>query len=98
MPISCLHHLGRGGDLQARHGPEPRLPQLAQRLLRGIGLGHRLRRDCIGQVLVARPGAVGLVEIAGGIGGWEHDHSSRAWRDAAHGFHAGRLLRYMIDA
>ena len=64
-----LHDLGGDGDLAAGDRPEPRLPQRAQRLLRRIGLIEGLGRDRLGQVLVARAGAVGFVQEAGGFCG-----------------------------
>ena len=68
-----LHDLGGGGDLEAGYGAEPRSPQLAQRGLRGVGVGHGFWGDGVGQVLVAGARAMGLVEKACGVGGLEHD-------------------------
>ena len=73
-----LHDLGGDGDLAAGDGPEPRLPQRAQRLLRRVGVVERPGRDRLGQVLVARAGAVRLVEEASGFCGGEHGRASRA--------------------
>ena len=53
-----LHDLGGDGNLATGDRPEPRLPQRAQRLLRGIGLIEVLGRDRFRQVLVAGAGAL----------------------------------------
>ena len=61
-----------GSGPEAGDRPELGLPQRAQRLLGGVGLGEICGRDRLGQVLVAGPCAVGFVKEAGGFGGGEH--------------------------